>query len=199
MRVDQYLPDFAPHDAVGQHVLQVRQLLRRSGFDSDIWSDVIHGPLVSEARSYHDHPAPGPGGGAIMLYHASTYSDMAAWLQSRSEAGDRVLSYYHNITPAMYFARWEPVAAAGCERARVELAALAPVTELAMAASAFNEAELVAAGYRSTVVSPLLIDLSEYHAPPTATSPAASSVSATRAVPGGCSSGAWPPTSASTT
>ncbi len=168
MRVDQYLPDFAPHDAIGRHVLEARRVLRNAGYESDIWADVIHGPLAAEARSYRDHPAPRPGGGAVMLYHASTYSDMAGWLLTRAAAGDRVLSYYHNITPAQYFARWEPVAAAGCDKARAELASLAPVTELALAASGYNEAELIEVGYRSTVTSPLLVDLDDYHAAPDA-------------------------------
>lgn len=163
MRIDQYLPDFAPHDAIGNHVLQVRKVLRQAGFDSDIYADIIHAPLAGEARHYRQAPPPGEG---IAIYQASTYSDIAGWLASRARQGEKLLGYYHNITPAEYFARWEPVAAEGCERARSELADLAPHTDLAMAASAYNEAELIDAGYKHTVTSPLLVDLDAYHAPP---------------------------------
>lgn len=166
MRIDQFLPDFAPHDAIGNHVLQLRRVLRDAGYESDIWADIIHPPVARQARHYREHPPVRPGAGDLALYHASTYSDMAGWLAARAGAGDRLVVYYHNITPAEYFARWEPVAAEGCGRARRELASLAPSTELAMAASAYNQAELLDTGYRSTVVSPLLVDLDEYHAAP---------------------------------
>lgn len=163
MRVDQYLPDFAPHDAIGNHVFQARQVLRSAGFESDIWADVIHPPMADHARPYRQAPPPG---GGVALYHASTYSDMAPWLEQRASAGQRLLGYYHNITPAEYFCRWEPAAAAGCARARQELTLLAPYTELAMAASDYSQGELVAAGYARTLTSPLLVDLDAYHAPP---------------------------------
>ncbi len=32
MRIDQYLPGFAPHDAIGNHTLQTRRVLRRAGY-----------------------------------------------------------------------------------------------------------------------------------------------------------------------
>ncbi len=174
MRIDQYLPDFAPHDAIGNHVLAVQSVLRGAGYESDIWADVIHPPLAGRARHYlEDDQGPDRRGGDVAIYHASTHSDMAGWLEARARAGQRLAAIYHNITPARYFDRWEPAAAAGCRAARAELAALAPVTELALAVSAFNQAELVAAGYRATAVSPLLIDLDGYHRRPDARAMAA--------------------------
>ena len=163
MRVDQCLPDFAPHDAIGNHVLQVQRLLRAEGIESDIWADVIHRPVARRCRPYRERPRDPSG---VLMYHASTFSDMAPWVLGQAEDGQRVWGDYHNITPAKYFARWEPTVAEGQGRARRELAALAPVTEMALAVSAYNEQELVDAGYTNTATAPLLVDLEEYHRPP---------------------------------
>jgi glycosyltransferase involved in cell wall biosynthesis len=165
LRVDQYLPDLAPHDAIGNHVVQAQKLLRGAGFESEIWASFIHPPMAGRARPYTEAPDPDA---AVALYHASTHSDMAGWLHHRAGAGQRLLSYYHNITPSQYFARWDPAAATACDLARRELALLGPVTELALAASSYNEEELAGAGYTKTATSPLLLDLEAYHAPPRA-------------------------------
>ncbi len=91
---------------------------------------------------------------------------MAGWLHQRAAAGGRLFLNYHNITPAEYFARWEPGMADGFDRARRALAGLATCTELAIADSGYNEAELRRLGYRTTTTSPPLVDLGALHAPP---------------------------------
>ncbi|MHB1533289.1 MAG: glycosyltransferase [Acidimicrobiales bacterium] len=164
MRIDQFVPGFAKHDAIGNHVMQIRRSLRAAGFASDIYGEVIDSRLTAEARDYHDAPRSDPA--RVLLYHASTHSDMAAWLEDRAHEGQPLLCDYHNITPAAYFMRWEPDAARSMEQARVELRSLAPHTRLAMADSSFNAAELAEIGYTQTTVCPLLVDLDEYHQAP---------------------------------
>ena len=164
MRVDQYVTGFAPHDAIGNHALQVRRVLRQAGYRSDIWAEVIHPPLDYEARPYRDDTA-GPDG-RVLLYQCSTNSALAPWLAARADQGERLLSYYHNITPARYFERWHRPTARAMDQARRELAMLAPKVELALAISVFNETELLATGYANTALCPLLVDLDEYHQPP---------------------------------
>jgi L-malate glycosyltransferase len=165
VRIDQYLPGFAPHDAIGGHTLHARRVLRQAGYESDIWAEHILPPLGAEARSYlaDDHRG---GDERLLLYHASTSSPMGGWLAARAEAGEPLLGHYHNITPARFFSRWEPHIGAAMASARHELAALAPHTAMSFADSAYNEAELVALGYRSTLVCPILIDLDAYHRAP---------------------------------
>lgn len=163
MRIDQYVPGFAQHDAIGNHARQVRTLLRSEGIASDIYGEWIDPRVASEARPYTEaRPQPG----SVALYHASTHSSMVGWLQARAAEGVRVLSDYHNITPSSYFARWEPAATDSMDRARAELSQMAPVVEGALADSRFNEHELVTAGYARTATAPLLVDLDAYHRPP---------------------------------
>jgi L-malate glycosyltransferase len=165
VRIDQYLPGFAPHDAIGNHTLQTRRVLREAGYDSDIWAEHILGSLGREAKPYLEDPRR-PGEDRVLLYQSSTSSPMARWLQERSRSGERLIGHYHNITPAMYFARWEPAIADAMNDARRELSMLAPYVPFSFADSGYNAAELVECGYREAVVCPLLVDLEEYHRRP---------------------------------
>jgi glycosyltransferase involved in cell wall biosynthesis len=88
---------------------------------------------------------------------------MAEFMLTREEP---LLVYYHNITPAEFFARWEPEAAMSMEAARAELRDLARVSRLAMAPSRYSERELIDVGYRPTALTPLLIDFDDYQRRP---------------------------------
>ncbi|HTV12981.1 MAG TPA: glycosyltransferase [Acidimicrobiales bacterium] len=164
MRIDQYLPGFAPHDAIGNHTLQARRVLREAGYESDIWAEQIIAPLEQEARPYLEDSYK-PGEDRVLLYHSSTSSPMALWLNERAKK-QSLLGHYHNITPATFFERWEVNIAEAMRSAREELAMLAPATSMSFADSAYNETELVELGYRSTLVCPILVDLEDYHLPP---------------------------------
>lgn len=165
MRIDQYLPGFAPHDAIGNHTLATRKVLRQAGFQSDIWAEHILGDLRRQARPYLDDHH-NSGRDRVMLYQSSTSSAMADWLIERVKNGEHLLSHYHNITPGSYFARWEPHIAVAMDNARAELARMAPHVEFSFADSSYNEAELIEVGYGATMTCPLLVDLEEYHRPP---------------------------------
>lgn len=165
MRIDQYLPGFAPFDAIGNHTLMARKVLREAGYESEIWAEHILPPLQSEAKSYLEDTHR-PGEGRVLIFHTSTSSPMSTWIKSRAESGELVLGDYHNITPGQYFERWEPAIAAVMHAARKELAMLAPSMAMSFADSAYNELELHELGYQNTLVCPILVDLEEYHRPP---------------------------------
>lgn len=162
MRIDQYLPVLAAHDGIGAHVLHLREVLRSAGVESAIYAEVLDERLAGEACHYLDGPAR-PDPARLVLFHASTSSDMTGWLRSRGRLGQRILTCYHNITPASYFRRWLPEAAEAMLAAREELASLAPLTELAIGVSEYNTAELSALGYTRTETAPLLVDLAADH------------------------------------
>jgi len=166
--VHQFLPVFAAGDAIGAHVLRIRDTLRAAGYESEIFADDIHPPMRKHARSFLDFraPADGPSGkkGRVhLLYHLSTGSRMAAWL---AEQPAPLAVDYHNITPAVYFDRWQPAAAQVAREARAEMRRLASSTSYALADSSFNALELTEEGYPDTAVVPILIDFAEYDAAP---------------------------------
>lgn len=155
------------HDAISNHVRQVQRILRQAGYRSDVYYEHLDPRLEGQARHYREcDPAPDPR--RVLLYHASTHSEMAGWLIDSARSGQSVAVDYHNITPSEYFARWEPLAARSMELARRQLAEILPWTGLAVADSAYNASELEELGHAGTVVRPLLLDLSDFHQDPDA-------------------------------
>lgn len=165
VRIDQFVPSFAFHDAIGNHVQQLRRLLRQAGYLSDIYYEHLDPRLAGEAFPFRQCPE-GHQPGRIILYHASTHSDMNGWLIAAAAAGQPVVIDYHNITPPAFFARWEPRAASSMEMGRRQLAELASWASAGMADSEYNAAELRGFGVADCVPCPILLDLAEYHAPP---------------------------------
>jgi L-malate glycosyltransferase len=154
MRVDQFVPTLAPHDAIGSHVLNARTALRNAGYQSDIWAEQVARPLRREAGDYSDYAA-SAAPADLIIYHASIHSRMASFVGERRE---RLLVDYHNITPSRFFAGWDPVSEARMDLGRAELRQLAVRADLALADSPFNEAELLEVGYPRTAVCPVLVD-----------------------------------------
>ncbi|MGH8999960.1 MAG: glycosyltransferase [Acidimicrobiia bacterium] len=164
--VHQFLPSFAEGDAIGAHARGLQRILRDAGYRSDIYADEIHPAARRWARPWRqfDHDADGSEP-ARLLYHLSTGSPMAAALAERA-GPDGLDVYYHNITPAEFFDRWEPAGADSVGVARQQMRKLASSARLAMANSAFSEAELRREGYADTAVVPLAVDFSAYDVDP---------------------------------
>ncbi|MDA8043791.1 MAG: glycosyltransferase family 4 protein [Actinomycetota bacterium] len=164
-RIDQFVPSFARHDAIGNHVLQLRRLFHGAGYDSEIFFEHIDPRLAGQARHFEEAD-PRPDADRVLLYHASTHTDMNDWLISAGAAGQRIVVDYHNMTPARYFSAWEPRAARSMEQGRLQLAQLAPYVTGAVADSQYNADELADFGIHGAVVCPILLDLSDYHLAP---------------------------------
>ena len=157
-RIDQVIPTLASRDAIGGHTVQLRDLLRARGYQSDIYYG-----NASPDRLDFGYPVSRLGDnsarGRVLLYQLSIGSGVADLFRER---GERKFVNYHNITPADLLEAWMPEVGEEVRWGRAQLRDLAPVTEFAVADSEFNEGELRAAGYRSTATIPLLIDLESF-------------------------------------
>src|SRR5206468_4010158 len=76
----------------------------------------------------------------------------------------RVLQY-HNVTPAQYFAPYDPALFRLASLDRAELGTLAAHTDLALGDSEYNRLELDALGFRRTGVFPIAVDTSRVTQP----------------------------------
>ena len=161
-RIDQVIPTLASRDAIGGHVVQLRDLLRSRGYQSDIY----YGNATAD-RLDDGLPVGRLGDRSstrrVLLYQLSIGSGVADVFRERAE---RKFVNYHNITPADLLDAWVPAVGEEVRRGRAQLRDLAPITEFAIADSAFNERELQVAGYRSTTTVPLLIDLDGFAGSP---------------------------------
>jgi len=153
--VHQVIPVLAPHDAVGNHTLQVRDALREAGFQSEVFAEFRLGHHAGTGRSIEDYDAVA-GKADLVIYQSSTGSTAVDWLLRRAEP---LAVNYHNVTPASFFEAWDDQAAASMRRARAQLGAMARRCRFALADSPFNASELRELGYSPVEVSPLLLDL----------------------------------------
>src|SRR5581483_9590732 len=102
--------------------------------------------------------------GDVTIFHYALPSPMSAAFAALPHG--RVLQY-HNVTPARYFAEYDPALFRLATLAREELAGLADTTDLALGDSAYNREELDELGFARTGVMPIAVDTARLtNAPP---------------------------------
>ncbi|MDP9404539.1 MAG: glycosyltransferase [Actinomycetota bacterium] len=156
--IHQFIPTFAPRDAIGTHARHAQRILRDMGLESEIYADGYRGGPRGQAQSYRSFARRGRARAerTWLLYQLSTGSPVFDFLMTRPEPK---LVNYHNITDASLYRAWEPRVCVELAEGRRQLRELAPRVELGIAVSEFNRADLEGAGYARTTVAPVLVDL----------------------------------------
>ena len=152
MIVNQWVPAAHRGDAIGDSARRVREMLRRAGHQSDIYALTIDEVLRGDVLPFSD---PGSRAGDITIFHFALPSAMSEAF--RSLGGVRILQY-HNITPAGFFAPYDPQLFRLAALGRQELASLAGQVDLALGDSEFNRLELEELGFVTTGVFPIAVD-----------------------------------------
>ena len=152
MIVNQWVPAAHKGDAIGDSARRVRDLLRAMGHDSDVYALTIDDELRHDVRRFDD---PAARRGDLTIFHYALPSPMTEAFASLP-AG-RVLQY-HNVTPAAYFAPYDPALFRLATLGRRELATLAGRVDLALGDSEYNRRELAALGFGRTGVFPIAVD-----------------------------------------
>lgn len=149
-----------PGDAITTHALTLRGWLRELGFTSHLYAWHIHEEMAADVRPLAVYR---PGRQETrLIYHHSIGSPAVEYV---CRLPLKLLLIYHNITPARFFASADPVWTALLEQGRAQIQTLRAHTHLGLAVSAYNAAELQAAGYAPTGVLPLVLDESHYQHP----------------------------------
>jgi hypothetical protein len=152
VKIHQWVPAAHRGDAIGDSARAVRDLLRGMGHDSDLFALTIDDDMRAEARPFTDAAA---AEGDVTIFHFALPSPMtAAFARLR---GAKVLQY-HNITPASFFAPYDPGMFRLAALGRRELATLAGSVDLALGDSDFNRQELEALGFERTGVMPIAVN-----------------------------------------
>jgi glycosyltransferase involved in cell wall biosynthesis len=139
-------------DAIGDSARRVRDLLRGMGHDSDLYALTIDDALKNDVRPFAD---PGARRGDLTIFHYALPSPMTAAFASLGTG--RVLQY-HNVTPAQYFAPYDPALFRLAALGRRELASLVGHVDLALGDSEYNRQELEALGFSPTGVFPIAVN-----------------------------------------
>jgi glycosyltransferase involved in cell wall biosynthesis len=151
--VNQWLPAAHRGDAIGDSARRVRDLCLAMGHDSHIYALTIDDDMRGQVRSFDD---PAARGGDVTIFHYALPSPMTAAFKALPTR--RVLQY-HNITPAHFFAPYQPEVFRIAARGRDDLASLVGHVDLALGDSEFNRQELERLGFAPTGVMPIALDL----------------------------------------
>ena len=152
MIINQWVPAAHRGDAIGDSARRVRDLLRKMGHDSELYALTIDDELTRDVRRFGD---PAARGGDLTIFHYALPSPMTNAFASL--ASGRVLQY-HNVTPAFYFAPYDPALFRLAALGRQELATLAGRVDLALGDSEYNRQELDGLGFGRTGVFPIAVD-----------------------------------------
>lgn len=152
MRIHQWVPAAHKGDAIGDSARAVREMLRRRGYESDLFALTIDDDLRDDVRPFGD---PDSSRGDITIFHFALPSPMTSAFTALT--GAKILQY-HNITPAAFFAPYDAGLFRLAALGRRELQTLAGRVDLALGDSEFNRQELEALGFAPTGVMPIAVN-----------------------------------------
>jgi glycosyltransferase involved in cell wall biosynthesis len=152
MKIHQWVPAAHRGDAIGDSARAVRGMLRTMGHESDIFALTIDDDLRGDVLPFQASAATQ---GDVTIFHFALPSPMTGAFAALG--GAKVLQY-HNITPAAFFAAYDPGLFRLAALGRQELATLAGRVDLALGDSEFNRQELEALGFERTGVMPIAVN-----------------------------------------
>ena len=150
--VHQVLATLGYGDAIGNEVLGARAVLRKAGYESEIFVETADPRLEPLTHDYRDlidasHPD------NILIHHFSIGSRASRIAYALP---DRMVLVYHNITPPEYFVGVHTDLVRHCYSGRRELRAYVDRCDLALGDSEFNRQELEEFGFPRTGVLPVV-------------------------------------------
>lgn len=152
MIINQWVPAAHRGDAIGDSARQVRGMLRARGHQSDLYAMTMDEELRGDVRHFADA---GARKGDLTIFHFALPSPMTDAFAALP--GGRVLQY-HNITPAEFFAPYDPGLFRLAALGRRELRSLVGRVDLALGDSEFNRLELEEMGFTRTGVVPIAVN-----------------------------------------
>lgn len=151
------LPALVYGDAIGNHVMEMWKLLRSWGYRSDIYADYCHPKYAYACKDYRQYKGSSEN---ILIFHYSIGSEVTDFVR---QLPDRIVLYYHNITPSHFFRGINRELERQLEEGRQRLASFKDVP-FAIAASEYNRQELLALGFKEVAVVPYILDFAKLDA-----------------------------------
>lgn len=162
IQVHQLLPNLDYGDAISNHALEIRNILRQWGYQSNIYVQYIHPRMGKECFFYQEHKAVSSPKN-IALYHYSIGADIQDYVK---KIPDKKIMIYHNITPHYFFEGLNHQMAHLLKVGRAELRNFSTIPILCLADSEYNLQELKALGYKRVEILPIIQDFSKFSREP---------------------------------
>ena len=161
LQIHQVSPSLSYGDAVSNHAIEIRDILRKLGYDSNIYVKYIHPEVSKFAKPLDKYKK---NAANIVIYHFSLAGlDVSDFVR---QLPDTKVMIYHNMTPYQYFDGVNDTLYDLCKRGRDELKQFNGITKLALGDSEYNRQELERHGFKDTDVLPIIIDYSKYESEP---------------------------------
>lgn len=152
--IHQMLPTLSYGDAVGNQVLEIRRLLRKWGYSSEIFAERWQSRLTQECKFFDSYKCFSHPDNLLILHYSigSEVNHFALTLP------DQIIIYYHNITPAHFFHGVNDELFRLLDEGRRGLASFSSRVP-AIAASPYNRQELEKMGFNVLGVVPYILNL----------------------------------------
>lgn len=167
--VHQFVPTLIRGDAIGDHVVRLRNQQRALGRRSEIFVDVTREQTSRDTRELRELDRHVDPESTLLVYHVAQASRCAPFLLDRDEP---LALLFHNFTPVELLAAWDPSAACDLLDAERQLADLAGHALIGICDSAYNAERLEDHGMVETTVACLPVQIpdpttDEHHRRPT--------------------------------
>ncbi len=139
-------------DGVGNCMLHVRNVIREWGIPSYIFTHHSDGKSFDQRYAYEEHRKIAHANNLLFLHPSDGTSPIIEYFK---KAPDKKYLYYHNITPAKYFAPYNEKTANICETAATSVSGFLPYIKGAICDSHFNAQGLEELGFNQNTVIPL--------------------------------------------
>lgn len=162
MQAHQFVTALSYGDAIGDYTLEIQRILRARGYESEIFSEIVHPRMARHVKPLSDYVLC-ENDENLLIVHFSIGSELGNFFP---HFRGRKLMIYHNITPYRWFVDVNPLLAFQCLVGRKQLEVLKDYCPIALGDSEYNRQELETVGFRKTGVLPIRLDFSRFDGEP---------------------------------
>ncbi len=162
MQIHQILPSISYGDAISNHALEIKKILKSWGYKSEIYAQHIHPKLVYNAKIYTQYKKLSSPEN-ILIFHFSIGSEVSKFVKTLN---DKKILIYHNITPYNYYIGINDTLVHLLRKGREELKEYSDIIDLALGDSEYNRKELAELGFKNTGILPIIVDFEAYKQEP---------------------------------
>lgn len=163
-QIHQIHPSVSYGDAIGNEMMEIRDILKEFGYESDIYAKFIH-PKLKNIKNYAEYIKVSSPQNILIVHYSIGYgSELLDFIRSLP---DKKILLYHNITPPVFFqnfsSEYEHATKMGIHELKHEIR---NIVDAALADSEFNRQDLISAGFKKTGVLPYLINFNKFDIAP---------------------------------
>ena len=155
MEINQLLSGFITGDAISNYSLELQDILKKKGYQSNIYSlnQNISVDGRAHCKDYRDYTVSNKED--ITIFHFSIGSGLTEYFRNLPT---RKILIYHNMTPPEYFESINKERAQVLKNGKNELRSLIDCVDLALGVSEYNRKELEESGFKRTGVLNLILN-----------------------------------------